>query len=242
VSLPRPLVRLGVVLTTALIALVAVTGVASAHVSVSAQGGAVPGGFGTLTFTVPNESDTATTNRVRIQIPAATPLASLRTQPVPGWTTTLTRAPLDPPVTDDDGNTITEAVSVVDFTAAAGGGIKPGEFQQFSVSGGPFPKADSLTLPVVQSYSDGSETAWIEPTVAGQAEPEHPAPVLSLAPVAVAPEDNQAISADPAAEHEHGTTTDQPAGAALFVGILALLTAIAGVVLAVRANRRTVGS
>ena len=239
-SLPRPLVRLGVVVLAALTALLAATGVASAHVSVSSQD-AAPGGFGTLTFQVPNESDSATTTRIRIQIPAATPLASLRTQPVPGWTTTLTRAPIDPPVTDDDGNKITEAVSVVDFAAVAGGGIKPGEFQQFALSGGPFPKADSLTLPVVQSYSDGTETAWIEPTVEGQAEPEHPAPVLTLTAAAADPTAASAPSTT-AGEHQHGATTSQPAGAALFVGILALLTAIAGVVLALRGNRRTVGS
>lgn len=239
-SLPRPLVRLGVVLLAAAAALLAATGIASAHVSVSSQG-ATPGGFGTLTFTVPNESETATTTRIRIQIPAATPLASLRTLPVPGWTTTPTRAPINPPVTDDDGNKITEAVSVVDFTAAAGGGIKPGEFQQFSLSGGPFPKADSLTLPVVQSYSDGTETAWIDPTVEGQAEPEHPAPVLALTAAAADPSAASATSTT-AGEHQHGTTTSQPAGAALFVAILALLTGIAGVVLAVRAGRRTVGS
>ena len=66
---------------------------------------------------------------------------------MPGWTATTTKAPLNPPVTDDDGNTITEAVSVVEFDADAGGGIGPGQFQEFSLSGGPFPDADSLDLP-----------------------------------------------------------------------------------------------
>jgi uncharacterized protein YcnI len=237
VSLPRPLARLGVVLLAALAALGAAVGVASAHVSVSSQD-AASGGYGKVTFRVPNESDTASTTRIRIQVPTDHPLASLSIQPVPGWTATLTRAPLDPPVTDDDGNKITEAVSVVEFSAADGGGIRPGEFQEFSLSGGPFPDADSLTFPVVQSYSDGSESAWIEPAVDGQAEPEHPAPVLSLSPVAVAEDQNEAVPAD----HEHGATTDQPAGAALFVAILALLAGIAGVVLSLRANRRTVSS
>jgi periplasmic copper chaperone A len=237
VSLPRPLARLCVVVLAALTALAAAAGVASAHVGVSSQDAAA-GGFGKVTFRVPNESDTASTTKIRIQVPTDTPFASLRTQPVPGWTATLSRTPLDPPVKDDDGNEITEAVSVVDFTAADGVGIKPGEFQEFSLSGGPFPDAASLTFPVVQSYSDGSESAWIDPTVDGQAEPEHPAPVLSLAPVAVATDDNEAVAAD----HEHGATTNEPAGAALFVAILALLAGIAGVVLGVRANRRNVSS
>jgi uncharacterized protein YcnI len=238
VSLPRSVARLCVVLLTALTVLAAAVGVASAHVTVSSQD-ATPGGYGKLTFRVPNESDTASTVRVRVQVPTDTPLASLSVQPLPGWTATSTKARLDPPVTDDDGNQITEAVSVVEFTADAGGGIGPGQFQEFSLAGGPFPDAASLTFPVVQTYSDGSEGAWIEPTVAGQAEPEHPAPVLTLTPSAAA----ASTAADTTASgHSHGATTSEPAGLALFLAIVALLTAIAGVVLAVRANRRTVSS
>ena len=128
---------------------------------------------------------------------------------------------------------------MVEFTAATGAGIGPGEFQEFALSGGPFPDAESLTFPVVQTYSDGSESAWIEPTVDGQAEPEHPAPVLSLAPVAVATDANEAAA-------RRSTSTPRPpahpAGVALFLAILALVVAIAGVVLGWRATRRTVSS
>jgi len=239
VFLPRPVARLCVVLLATLTALAAAVGVASAHVSVSSPD-AAPGGYGKVTFRVPNESDTASTVKVRIQIPTDQPLASLSTQPVPGWTASLSRTALDPPATDDDGNEITEAVSVVEFSADAGGGIAPGEFQEFSLSGGPFPDADSLTFPVVQSYSDGSESAWIEPTVDGQPEPESPAPVLSLTPVpvTVAADENQATST----EHAHDEATSGPAGLALILAVLALLTAVTGVVLAVRADRRTVSS
>src|SRR3954466_1015494 len=198
--------RLAVVLTAAATAVLASTGIASAHVSVSSPDAAA-GGYGEIVLRVPNESDTASTVKIRIQLPTKTPLASVSTQPVPGWTATTTKAPLNPPVKDDDGNTITEAVSVVEFDAAPGGGIGPGQFQEFSLSGGPFPKAASLAFPVVQTYSDGSESAWIEPTVEGQPEPEHPAPVLKLsgdAPAA-APTTGAAT-----ATHDHGS---QPAGA-----------------------------
>jgi periplasmic copper chaperone A len=238
VSLPRSLARLCVVLLAALTALAAGIGVAAAHVSVSSQD-AAPGGYGKVTFRVPNESATANTIGIRIQIPTDQPLASLSTQPVPGWTASVSRTQLDPPVTDDDGNKVTEAVSVVEFTASPGGGIGPGEFQEFALSGGPFPKADSLTFPVVQTYSDGSESAWIEPSVDGQAEPEHPAPVLKLT---AASADSAAPTGSTAADHTHGETTSQPAGLALLVSVLALLVAIGGGVLAVRANRRTVSS
>ena len=127
---------------------------------------------------------------------------------------------------------------MVEFRAVDGGGIKPGEFQEFALSGGPFPEADSLAFPAVQGYSDGSESAWIEPTVGGE-EPERPAPVLTLA-AETAP---SAPTAETAAEdHGHASATDEPGALALFVAFLALLAAIGGVVLGVRANRRTVSS
>ncbi|MCW2579489.1 MAG: nuclear export factor, partial [Blastococcus sp.] len=183
-SLPRPFVRLCVVALAASTALAASVGVASAHVSVSSSD-AAPGGYGKLTFRVPNESDTASTVALRIQIPEDAAMSSLRFQPIPGWTATLTESELTTPIQAGDRE-ISSYVSLVEFRAGAGSGIGPGEFQEFALSGGPFPEADALTLPAIQVYSDGSETAWIEPTVDGQARPERPAPVLSLAPAAVA--------------------------------------------------------
>jgi uncharacterized protein YcnI len=227
-----------VVLLTALSVLAASIGIASAHVSVSSPD-AAPGGYGKLTFRVPNESDTASTVGLRIQIPEEAAMASLRAQPVPGWTVTLTRSDLKSPIKAGDQE-ISSYVSLVEYRAADGGGIGPGQFQEFSLSGGPFPDVTSLTLPAVQRYSDGKETAWIEPTVDGQAEPEHPAPVLTLGADEAA--GTSAAAATTAAVHSHGDTGSAPAGVALFLSILALLTAIAGVVLGLRANRRTVSS
>jgi hypothetical protein len=86
----------------------------------------------------------------------------------------------------------------------------------------------------VQLYSDGSQAAWIEPTVDGQPEPEKPAPVLSLAA-------DQAGEAATAAGHSDGEPgSSSLGGPALFLSILALLVAISGVVLGWRASRRTV--
>ncbi|OMQ14093.1 nuclear export factor GLE1, partial [Modestobacter sp. VKM Ac-2676] len=175
----RSVRRLGVVVPVALATLLTVgVGAASAHVTVSSPD-AEPGGYGKLTFRVPNESDTASTVGLRIQVPPEAPLASLRAQPVPGWTITFTRSEIDPPV-EVHGTEVDEAVSVVEFRAVNGAGIEPGQFQEFALSGGPFPDAEQLTFNAVQTYSDGSEAAWIEPTVTGQPEPERPAPVLTL--------------------------------------------------------------
>ena len=240
-SLPRPLARLGVVavaLLTALAAALAGASAASAHVGVSSTD-AVAGGFGKLTFRVPNESATASTVALRISIPQESAMASLRVQPVPGWTVTTTSADLQTPL-ESHGEQVTSHVSVVEFRAADGGGIRPGEFQEFALSGGPFPDSDQLSFPAVQSYSDGTEAAWIEPTVAGQAEPERPAPVLTLTASADAAATTTAT--DTAAATSTGHSEAGPGALALFVAILALLTGLAGVVLGWRAGRRTVSS
>jgi len=240
VSLPRPATRLGVVLAVLAGLLTLGAGVASAHVTVSSPDAAADG-FGKVTFRVPDESATASTVRLRIQLPTGSPFASVSILPVAGWTTTSTRTQLSPPLTDDDGNQVTEAVSVVEFDAAPGGGIAPGQFQEFSLALGPFPDADLVTFNVVQSYSDGTEAAWIDPTVAGGAEPAHPAPVLSL--TAAGGADGAAAATTSAAGHGHGTaTTDEPAGLALFLAVLALLVGLSAVVLAWTARRRTVSS
>ncbi|HEY0126071.1 MAG TPA: DUF1775 domain-containing protein, partial [Blastococcus sp.] len=115
-SLPRPLARsvsravvLAAALLTALTASVLAAPGASAHVTVASED-AAPGGFGKITFRVPNESDTAGTVGVRIQIPEEAALASLRTQPMAGWTATLTTANLDEPV-ENHGQAISSYVS-----------------------------------------------------------------------------------------------------------------------------------
>jgi len=246
--LPRPLARLGVVvlaLLTALAAALAGAGAAAAHVSVSSTDAAA-GGYGKLTFRVPNESDTASTVALRIAVPEESALASLRAQPVPGWTVTMTTSDLQTPL-ESHGEQVTSYVSVVEFRAADGGGIRPGEFQEFALSGGPFPDSDQLSFPAVQTYSDGTEAAWIEPTVAGQAEPERPAPVLTLTAPAAAGHDAAGTTATTTATDTAAATTTGhgdagPGALALFVAILALLTGLAGVVLGWRAGRRTVSS
>jgi periplasmic copper chaperone A len=234
--LPR---ALAVVLATVVAVLAAGTGTAAAHVSARSSD-AAPGGHGEVTFRVPNESDAAATTTLRIKLPADTPLASVRTQPVPGWTATLTTGTIDPPI-DVHGTPVTEAVTEITWTADAGAGIEPGEYQTFSISGGPFPEVDALTLPSIQTYDDGSESAWIEPTVDGQAEPEHPAPVLPLT-------ENGSTGAhgDTTAAPTEDTTSNTAADSgtsgltvtALVVGFAGLLSGLAGLALGLSARRR----
>src|SRR4051794_27971934 len=207
-------------------------GPASAHVTANSAD-ATKGGFAEITLRVPNESDTNSTTSLGVQLPTDTPIANVSIKPVPGWTATTQTEPLNPPVTDDDGNKVTEAISQITWTADPGAGIKPGEYQTFSISAGPLPKTDSLVLPTVQGYDDGTEVAWIDPTVQGQAEPEHPAPTLTLASSST-----EATSSGQAASSSTGSGTSGLAVTALIVGIVGLLAGAVGVVLALGARRR----
>jgi uncharacterized protein len=164
-------------------ALVAVGGgVASAHVTVSAPEATSGGSDALVSFRVPDESDTARTVAVTVQFPADTPIASVLVQPKPGWTSTVTQRQLGSPIKTDDGE-ITDVVAQISWrTAGTTQGIGPGQFEQFVVIAGQLPKVKTLTFKAVQSYSDGKTVSWIEvPAPGSTAEPEHPAPVLTLA-------------------------------------------------------------
>ena len=151
---------------------------ASAHVTVSSAN-ATQGGWGTLIFKVPTESDTASTTKVQISVPQESGIASVSYQPIPGWTTQVTKVKLATPITTDDG-TLTEGVGSITWTASKDAAIKPGQFQQFPVSAGPLPKTSSIAFTATQTYSDGTVVKWDQPVVEGGPEPEHPALTLEL--------------------------------------------------------------
>ena len=174
---------IGAVMAAGAIAIVVVgfAGAAQAHVTVNPST-AAPGSVARIDFRVPTESDTASTTKLAVLLPTEQPLASVLVMPVAGWTATLTTTNLVKPVTTDDGDEVTKAISEITWTAdSRATAIKPGEFLEFPVSLGPLPAAATMTFTAIQTYSDGSVVDWSEPTVAGRAEPEHPAPVLHIA-------------------------------------------------------------
>ena len=233
--MPSLLRRAAAVPAATLAVLLVLAPAASAHVTVSSDD-AAPGGFGKLTFRVPNESDTASTVAVRIQIPEEAAMGFLQAQPVPGWTVEMTRTQLDEPL-EVEGQRLTEYVSLVEFRAEDGG-IAPDRFEEFALSGGPFPDVETVSFPTIQVYSDGEEAAWIEPTVDG-AEPESPAPTLSLASAEAATSDTTEASTPTGTEDTGG---DGAATAALVLSVLGLAAGLAGCALGWSARRRTVSS
>ena len=206
--------RVGLLLAGAALPVLLIAGAAAAHVSVSAVG-ATQGGYATLTFRVPNETDNTDTTKVQVFFPQDQPLASVSIQPVPGWSHQVKTAKLASPITSDDGQ-VTQAVSEVVWTAdAKSTAIKPGEFQEFNVSAGPLPKASSMVFKALQTYSDGTIVRWIDTPAPGGEEPEHPAPTLALAPA----------SGDATQDPASSSDGDGRATTALVLSIVALVVA-----------------
>lgn len=214
--------RLSAALLTAALVAVAVAAPASAHVGVSSTDAAKEG-FGKAVFRVPNESDTATTTKLVVTLPAETPFAFVSAGSKPGWSVDVKKDKLDQPTKVGDYE-LTEVVSTITWTAD-GDGIPLGQFDEFAISGGPFPDADAISFAAQQTYSDGEIVDWNQKQT-GVEEPEHPAPVLTLA----AATDDEHDAAD--------VSDDGDTGLGTWLGGAALVVAAAALVVSLRQNRR----
>jgi uncharacterized protein YcnI len=206
---------------------------ASAHVRVQADD-ATAGSYGAFTFRVPTESDTAATTKVEVQLPQDHPLASVSAKPLAGWEVRVVEAPLPTPVTVE-GTTLTRAPRTVVWTAVdRTARIAPGQYQEFSLLAGPLPGPGTLTLPAIQTYSDGKVVHWDQPTPASGEEPESPAPTVEVTAAAADP---GAVSTPAPAPAQAASVVPDPLARAL--GGAALALAVIGVVLATLTWRRT---
>ncbi|MDV8021375.1 YcnI family protein [Rhodococcus sp. IEGM 1330] len=196
-------------------------GAASAHVAVVAPD-AEQGGYSVLTFRVPTESDTASTSSVKVTLPG---LNSARTQPIPGWTSTVEKDSAD------------LAVSVT-WTANPGSEVGPGQFQQFLLSAGPLPEQESVSFPATQTYTDGEVVDWNEPMAEDGSEPELPAPTLTLA--AASGDAHGSANTETTATTEASTTSSEDNTARWLAGVGLVLGAVGaglGIGATIRARR-----
>ncbi|MEU4550634.1 YcnI family copper-binding membrane protein [Micromonospora violae] len=221
--------------TAAATAVFGFAGPASAHVTVNPKE-ATQGGYARLAFRVPNESDTASTTKLEVVLPENAPVGSVSTMPVPGWTVTTEKRKVDPPI-EVHGSQLTEAISKITWTAAGDAGVKPGQFQEFPVSLGPLPQVDSMVFKTLQTYSDGNISRWIDEPAPGAEEPDHPAPVLTLAAATATPAGSTAPSAAVALPDDDGD--DDGNGLAVGLGVAGLVAGLAGLVLGGLAFART---
>jgi uncharacterized protein YcnI len=209
---------------------------AGAHVTVNPKE-AAKGSFAELAFRVPNERPDSGTVKLEVSFPPAHPLAHLNVRPVEGWTYTIERQTLATPIESEEpgGEAITEYISKITWE---GGTIRPGEFQEFEISGGPLPDdVDQIVFKAVQTYASGEVVRWIEEPTEGGEEPELPAPILTLvaggddhSAGGTTEEKAEETTETTAAEEEQaGATTNGGDGGSNQLGVFALV--VAGVAL-----------
>ncbi|WP_236794986.1 YcnI family protein [Amycolatopsis sp. GM8] len=207
--------RLAVVVCTGAAAMFTGLPFAVAHVSVTPDT-AQAGDPAVLSFRVPNERDDATTVRVEVTFPADQPLESVVPRALPGWKIDvrkqMTAQPAEPGHDNDemDGGTVSSIVW-------EGGAIPSGTFEEFPVRIGKIPGSGTLAFVALQTYSDGQTVRWADPVRPGQPEPEHPAPTVTVAPLA---------AVTPPAESTSDTPARVLAGAGLAAGLGAAAVAL----------------
>jgi uncharacterized protein YcnI len=191
--------------------------VAGAHVTLNPN--TVPAdSFARFAVRVPNERPSADTTKVVVQIPEDLSFVSL--QPKPGWTHTVTMVKLPKPITNDEGETVTERIGTVTWE---GGKIAPGEFDEFGLSAKVPDKEGTLVFPSTQTYSNGEVVHWV-----GAADADEPAPRVTLTAKvqeAAAPTTTttaEAASAESDDDEDGDTLTLVLAIAGLVAGVAAL--------------------
>lgn len=229
----RSLTRVSTLAALSAAALVtAAAGSASAHVTVHSDQAVAGATDAAITFRVPNEEANVQTTKVQVIFPTDRPLIGVLIKNHPGWTADVQTAKLPSPVSTDDGP-VSDAVSRVTWT---GGAITGDNYDDFEVSAGQLPKdVSDLTFKAIQTYSNGDVVSWIDIAPPGAPAPDHPAPVLHLAPAGsatAAGQDNGAgpsVSASTQTAAESDGTNRVLSIVALVVAVLAALLAATGV-------------
>lgn len=232
-------------------ALLLVAGPAFAHVTAN-PAEAPAGEHARIDLRVSHGCDGSPTTAVSVQIPDT--VASVTPEFIPGWTVETKTGPLAEPV-EVHGETVDEGIREV--TWSGGEPIPDHHFFEFGLSVRlPDAAGETLYFPVIQTCESG-ETAWIEVPEDGQSadELESPAPAVTL--VDGGPADTVAAS-EPAASEAAADTDAAPAPvasepvaaaltsaqenatgdgvvlAALALGVVALVVAVAALVVARR--------
>jgi hypothetical protein len=227
--------RLAVVCTAAGIAVVLAAGPALAHVEVEAAPARALATDALLSLTAEAESGTAGISGLRIQLPAGLVPADLRLASGPaGWRLTGTG----------------------DVVTVRGPALPVGRSLRLGIRVRQLPDDRQLVLKTVQSYTDGTQDAWIELPTASVPEPEQPAPIVRLqaaAPGATAvPRATPTAAPTTPAPTTSTPTTPRTSGAApaadpaddgsvavwMFGGVLAGIAVLGAIVLAARRRLR----
>ncbi len=176
-SVRRTAARLLAAPAAAAVLALSIAGPASAHVTITPNT-TEAGAFAVLTVSVPHGCDGSATTKIDIEIPEA--ILSVTPTRNPLWDVDKKIVPLEEPTTDAHGNTVTERVGIVTYTAKTP--LPEGYRDTFELSL-QIPDAEGtvLNFPVLQTCEKGS-TAWSEVAAEGQdaEELEHPAPTVTI--------------------------------------------------------------
>ncbi len=173
----RTVARLLAAPAAAGVALLALAGPASAHVTVTPSTTAA-GAYAVLTVSVPHGCEGAATTKVAIQIPEE--ILSVTPTRNPLYDVEVQTEKLAEPVTDAHGNEVTERDAVVVYTAKTP--LPDGMRDAFELSVKlPEEEGKTLAFPAIQTCEKG-QTAWSEIAAEGQnpEELEHPAPLVTI--------------------------------------------------------------
>jgi periplasmic copper chaperone A len=151
----------------AVMALIALTQVAQAHVTIQPNE-APAGAFFRFVVRVPNERDVPTT-KVRVEFPENLIFTSF--QPKEGWTRKVKMKKLDEPI-EAFGSQID---TVVDYVEWSGGSIAAGEFDEFGFSVRVPEEEGDLEFKAIQTYEGGEVVEWTGPE-----DGETPAPHVAV--------------------------------------------------------------
>ena len=155
--------RAGALAATVTAGVLATAGPALADVTVS-PASAVQGGAENVHFTVTN-TGTSPITRVKLVLPADTPIAEVFPLSVDDWAPQITPLKLATPLTTiHSGAPVTETASAVTWIAV-GGDLAPGESADLPVALGPLPTTSTMTFTLEPTYAGGKPGPALPPVV-----------------------------------------------------------------------------
>ncbi|WP_198348234.1 DUF1775 domain-containing protein [Plantactinospora sp. KBS50] len=196
------LVRGVLAIGAALLGVVLWAGHARADVAVSPDQ-AIRGDAADLTLRLTEDRPGAYTTRVEVRFPASSPVAEVYPMSVDGWGPQIVTQHVGEPLPGVHQASVTDVVSAITWIRAEPP-AEPGPIE-LVISLGPLPQGERLTMPIVQTYSDGTVVTWAD--APGGA---HPAASLALVPGTPA----AAVGHAGHGGHGTGTGADAAAGSA----------------------------
>lgn len=203
------------------------SGIANAHVTVTPST-AEAGAYSVLTFSVPHGCGDSPTTRIAINMPdtiaAATPTVN------PGWELEKVTVPLDGAATDSHGNTLSERVDQILYTARTPLPADVRDVFEIQLQIPEDAAGSALTFPVVQSCESGEES-WIQTPAADQNahELDAPAPTFTVTAATV----QGAHGTHATEETSDHAAPAEGAGSGNAWGMAGLATGVAGIVVGV---------